>query len=173
MTLLGVLLAVIVVLAVVAGLVLLATANRLDRLHVRVDAGWAALNTALLARAAVARGIASAARPGQYASELHEATERAESAPREDREAAENVLTVLLADVDRDLLPSALAAQLADTEHRLVIARRVHNDAVRDTLTLRGRRRVRYLRLAGTASRPGYFEIAALVPRLPRDPSAP
>jgi 8-oxo-dGTP pyrophosphatase MutT (NUDIX family) len=40
-----------------------------------------------------------------------------------------------------------------------MLARRVHNDAVRDTLTLRSRRLVRWLRLAGTAPHPAYFEI--------------
>jgi 8-oxo-dGTP pyrophosphatase MutT (NUDIX family) len=56
-----------------------------------------------------------------------------------------------------------------------VLARRVHNDAVRDTLALRRKRSVRWLRLAGRAPLPSYFEIAepvapesgeqALVPR--------
>ena len=36
----------------------------------------------------------------------------------------------------------------------------VRNDAVRDTLGLRSRRLVRWLRLAGTAPMPTYFEIA-------------
>jgi hypothetical protein len=47
----------------------------------------------------------------------------------------------------------------------VVIARRVYNDAVRDTLALRSRRMVRWLRLAGTAAAPRYFEIAE--PALP------
>ena len=65
-----------------------------------------------------------------------------------------------LAGIDRTPLPPGLAAELADAEQSVVIARRVHNDAVRDTLALRRRRRVRYFRLAGTARRPEYFEIA-------------
>ena len=40
-----------------------------------------------------------------------------------------------------------------------MLARRVHNDAVRDTLALRSRRLVRWFRLAGTAPAPEYFEI--------------
>ena len=40
------------------------------------------------------------------------------------------------------------------------LARRFHNDAVRDTLALRERRPVRLLRLGGTAPLPTYFEIA-------------
>ena len=47
-----------------------------------------------------------------------------------------------------------------DAEQRVVIARRVHSDAVRDTLVQRRRRLVRWLKLAGTAPRPEYFEIA-------------
>ena len=60
----------------------------------------------------------------------------------------------------RTALPAEIATELADAEHRLVLARRVHNDAVRDTLALRRRRSVRWLRLAGTAPLPSYFEIA-------------
>ena len=75
-------------------------------------------------------------------------------------EVAENTLTRRLAGVDRDTLPAGLAAELADVEQSVLIARRVHNDAVRDTLDLRSRRLVRWLRLAGTAPAPAYFEIA-------------
>ncbi|SLJ81952.1 hydrolase, nudix family protein [Mycobacteroides abscessus subsp. abscessus] len=42
----------------------------------------------------------------------------------------------------------------------MLIARRFHNDAVRDTLALRTRRPVRWLHLGGTAPLPTYFEIA-------------
>lgn len=75
-------------------------------------------------------------------------------------EVVENTLTRRLAGVDRDALPAGLAAELADVEQSVLIARRVHNDAVRDTLDLRSRRLVRWLRLAGTAPAPAYFEIA-------------
>ncbi|UMP07206.1 NUDIX hydrolase [Amycolatopsis sp. EV170708-02-1] len=141
---------------VLGGLFLLATANRLDRLHVRTDAGWAALDAALARRAVVAR--AAAAILGDE--ELRALGERAERAPRPDREAEESELTLRLARVDRAALPSPLAEELTDAEHRVVIARRVHNDAVRDTLHLRRRRKVRYFGLAGTAPLPEYFEIA-------------
>ena len=40
------------------------------------------------------------------------------------------------------------------------LARRFHNDAVRDTLALRERRPVRWLKLGGRAPLPTYFEIA-------------
>ncbi|WP_020672582.1 hypothetical protein [Amycolatopsis nigrescens] len=151
--------ALVAVLVVLIGLWLLATANRLDRLHVRTDAGWAALDAALARRAVVARAVAASA-PHGGAGRLTGAAEAAEAAPRSEREAEENELTRLLAEVDRDALPERLARELNDAEHRVVIARRVHNDAVRDTLSLRRRRRARYFKLAGTAPQPEYFEIA-------------
>jgi 8-oxo-dGTP pyrophosphatase MutT (NUDIX family) len=140
--------------------------SRLDRLHIRTDAAWAALDAALARRALLAR----LAGP-----KLQGATEAAEKTPRADREAAENEVSRLLGELDRTTLPAEIATELADAEHRLVLARRVHNDAVRDTLALRRKRSVRWLRLAGTAPLPTYFEIAepvapesgeqALVPR--------
>ena len=52
-----------------------------------------------------------------------------------------------------------LVAELADAEARVLLARRFHNDAVRDTLALRERTLVRWLHLGGTAAMPTYFEI--------------
>jgi hypothetical protein len=77
-----------------------------------------------------------------------------------DPEAAANALGRVLAGLDRAALPGDVREALADAEQLLVLARRVHNDAVRDTLGLRSRRLVRWLRLAGTAPKPAYFEIA-------------
>ena len=54
--------------------------------------------------------------------------------------------------VDPAALPAGLIAELADAEARLMLARRFHNDAVRDTLALAERRPVRALRLGGTAT---------------------
>nr|WP_042197201.1 NUDIX domain-containing protein [Kibdelosporangium sp. MJ126-NF4]CEL22807.1 FIG019327: membrane domain / Dihydroneopterin triphosphate pyrophosphohydolase, putative, Actinobacterial type, NudB-like [Kibdelosporangium sp. MJ126-NF4]CTQ89948.1 FIG019327: membrane domain / Dihydroneopterin triphosphate pyrophosphohydolase, putative, Actinobacterial type, NudB-like [Kibdelosporangium sp. MJ126-NF4] len=136
---------------------LMATANRLDRLHIRTDAAWAALEAALARRAVVARTVAATgAAPGA----LREIADHAEHAARPDREAAENELSRGLAAVERARLPLALVAELVDAEQRVVIARRVHNDAVRDTLAQRRRRTARWLKLAGTAPQPQYFEIA-------------
>jgi 8-oxo-dGTP pyrophosphatase MutT (NUDIX family) len=158
------LLAVVLVVAVVLGLWLAATANRLDRLHVRTDAAWAALDAALARRAVVGRAVAAAMRletvtDDVAADKLRAVAERAERTDRSEREEAENALSLQLAGVDRGKLPLALTAELLDAEQRVIIARRVHNDAVRDTLTQRGRRPVRWLKLAGTAPRPEYFEI--------------
>ncbi|SEP52460.1 NUDIX hydrolase [Amycolatopsis saalfeldensis] len=158
MSVLAWLLPVVAAIVLLGGLFLVATANRLDRLHVRTDAGWAALDAALARRAVVAR--AAAALLDGDGTGLHAAAERAEGAARADREAEENELTLVLARVDRSRLPAVLAEELTDAEHRVVIARRVHNDAVRDTLALRRRRKVRYFKLAGTAPLPEYFEFA-------------
>lgn len=131
-------------------------ANRLDRLHVRTDAAKAALFAALERRAVVAR--AAAVLLDDQA--LLATAARAETAAASEREAAENDLGKLLGDLPVERLPGPLRAELTDAEQRVMLARRVHNDAVRDTLALRSRRLVRWLRLAGTAPVPGYFEIA-------------
>jgi 8-oxo-dGTP pyrophosphatase MutT (NUDIX family) len=145
-------LVVVLALVVLIGPWLLAIANRLDRLHVRTDAAWAALDAALARRAVVTRVLLN--------QELSLVADRAERAPRVEREAAENDLSRALGEIDRSAIPPALAAELADAEQRVVLARRVHNDAVRDTLVQRRRRVVRWLKLSGTAPQPAYFEIA-------------
>ena len=137
------------------------TANRLDRLHVRCDLSWQALDAALARRAVVARAVAvdayGDAPEGRQLARLAAAAERA---PRSGREAAENELSMALELVEPASIPPALVAELADAEARVLLARRFHNDAVRDTLALRDRRWVRLLRLGGRAQQPGYFEIA-------------
>ncbi|WP_135453934.1 NUDIX domain-containing protein [Mycobacterium sp. DL99] len=152
-------LAVLVVLLLVGGWAY-QTANRLDRLHVRYDLSWQALDGALARRAVVARAVAVDAYAGAPAGKrLAALADAAERAPRAAREAAENDLSAALAAVDPAGLPVALVAELADAEARVLLARRFHNDAVRDTLALRERRAVRVLRLGGTAALPTYFEI--------------
>lgn len=151
---------VVLAVAVLVGPWLVGIARRLDRLHIRTDAGWAALDAALARRAVVARAIAAAGCLNQAeADTLRRFADRAERLPRGDREAGENELTAVLRAVDRERLPPRLADELVDAEQRVVIARRVHNDAVRDTLALRRRWVVRWGKLAGTAPHPEYFEI--------------
>ena len=147
------------------------TANRLDRLHVRYDLSWQALDAALARRAVVARAVAANAFGGPADAEARQLVARAdaaEAAPRRAREACENELSAALALVDPAAGPAGLIAELADAEARVVLARRFHNDAVRDTLALRERRLVRWFRLAGTAALPTYFEIAEQVQALRR-----
>ncbi|OBG57333.1 MULTISPECIES: NUDIX hydrolase [unclassified Mycobacterium] len=160
MTWLAVAVAVLVGLLAVLGAWAYQTANRLDRLHVRYDLSWQALDGALARRAVVARAVAIDAYGG--ASEgrrLAALADAAEAAPRQERESRENELSAALAIVDPASLPAGLIAESADAEARVLLARRFHNDAVRDTLALRERFLVRTLRLGGTAALPSYFEI--------------
>ncbi|MGA8331303.1 MAG: NUDIX domain-containing protein [Mycobacterium sp.] len=139
------------------------TANRLDRLHVRYDLSWQALDSALGRRAVVARAVATSALGGATNAEAERLVglaDEAERAPRRAREACENALSAALATVDPGSVPAGLIAELGDAETRVLLARRFHNDAVRDTFALRDRRLVRLFRLAGTAAQPSYFEIA-------------
>jgi len=149
-------------------------ATRLDRLHVRTDAAWAALDAALGSRARAVMGVegsaalrcaANAALLAGLDPALPTAGRRAHRAGVAVREDVENELGRVLSVLDRRGLESGCADRLADAEQRAVIARRVYNDAVRDTLALRSHRTVRWLRLAGTAPLPRYFEIAE--PMLP------
>jgi 8-oxo-dGTP pyrophosphatase MutT (NUDIX family) len=166
----------ILVLALVTALITAAggwaysTANRLDRLHVRGDQARHALEAALARRAVVARtvamsivGPAAAEAESEQAKRLTALADRAERADWGDRETAENQLAAALSAIGIGLLPPQLVAELADAEARVLIARRFHNDAVRDTLALRTRRPVRLLHLGGTAPLPTYFEIAERV----------
>jgi 8-oxo-dGTP pyrophosphatase MutT (NUDIX family) len=160
----------VIALAVLLSLVLLGfafwgyrTANRLDRLHVRYDLSWQALDAALARRAVVARAVAANAFGGGSAADAQQLValaDAAERAPRQAREAAENKLSAALAMVDPRSVPAGLIAELGDAETRVLLARRFHNDAVRDTLALRERSLIRLFRLAGTAALPTYFEIA-------------
>jgi 8-oxo-dGTP pyrophosphatase MutT (NUDIX family) len=153
-------LAVLVAVIVLVGAWAFQTANRLDRLHVRYDLSWQALDGVLARRAVVARAVAvDAYGGGPEGRRLAALADAAERAPRSSREAAENELSAALALVDPASLPVALVAELADAEARVLLARRFHNDAVRDTLALRERPTVRMLRLGGTAPLPTYFEI--------------
>ncbi len=166
----------VLVLALVAAVILAvglwaySTANRLDRLHVRSDHSWQALEGALARRAVVARAVAMAiAGPvsdpaaAEHARRLAALADRAERADRAHRETVENQLSVALSAVDIAALRPQLVAELADAEARVLIARRFHNDAVRDTLALRTQRPVRVLHLGGTAPLPTYFEITERV----------
>ena len=167
----------VVALLLVAAITVLcvARARRLDRLHRRTDAARAGLADALDRRSTAAVAVADALTGA--ATELRTAAHGSLDACRtalrragvghDPCEVAENTLTRRLAGVDRTSLPAALAAELADAEQSVLIARRVHNDAVRDTLDLRSRRLVRWLRLAGTAPAPAYFEIADPLPWSP------
>jgi 8-oxo-dGTP pyrophosphatase MutT (NUDIX family) len=158
--LLIVLLCVLIAILAAIGYWALQTAQRLDRLNVRYDLSWQALDAALARRAVVARAVAiDAYGRGAAGRRLAALAAAAERAPRDARENAENELSAALATVDAASLPAGLIAELADAEARVLLGRRFHNDAVRDTLALGARPMVRALRLGGTSALPGYFEI--------------
>ncbi|MGB6244686.1 MAG: NUDIX hydrolase, partial [Gordonia sp. (in: high G+C Gram-positive bacteria)] len=95
--------------------------------------------------------------------ELAAAANAAEAAPRDQREAAENRLSVALASCSDGDRAAGLVAELADAQTRVTMARRFYNDAVRDARALGGRRMVRWLRLGGHSRLPQYFEITERV----------
>ncbi|WP_212753808.1 hypothetical protein [Nakamurella aerolata] len=155
---------VVVVLLLAAALRLWLTANRLDRLHVRTEAAWAALDGAMARRIVATRAIAAAGGlEPERAAVLRGLARQADTANRDFRADAENDLTRALAvlppTVDEELL-----AELFDAQERLSLARRFYNDAVRDTRALRDKRFTKLFRLAGSAALPDYFEISELRP---------
>jgi hypothetical protein len=151
---------VVVAVAVVAAYVTW-VAGRIDRLHARVAAAQSALDAQLVRRAAVAAQLAGARRDqlGERAGAIRRAAEASLAAEPDQREAAENDLTRALR---RLPLPAGdpLVTELVVASRRLGVARQVHNDAVRDTLTLRRRRLPRALRLGARRPLPAYFDIA-------------
>lgn len=168
-----------IVLGVVAVLLVMGwayhTANRLDRLNVRVDLARQALESSLDRRAVVVRAVAAEMIAGDggagyrksvddddvaaQARELALLADRAERAAPSAREDAENAVSAALARTDPNRRSAALVVELADAETRVMMARRFYNDAVRDTRALAQRRPVRWLRLGGHATPPEYFEI--------------
>ncbi len=150
----------LVALLLVAALRLWITANRLDRLHVRTEAAWTALEGALSRRVVAARAVAAAGGfPPAQAAELRRVADVADRADRVHRADAENDLSRALAVLPAPGEPH-LAAELADANERVLLARRFYNDAVRDTRALRAVWFTRVFRLAGRAALPEYFEIA-------------
>ena len=160
---------VVVVLVLVAAAWAYKTANRLDRLNVRVDLARRSLESALERRSVVARAIAAWMetstddRDRTAAAKLTAVADRAERATPEQREDAENDVSAALARTDNGARPASLSIELADAETRVMMARRFYNDAVRDTRALATRRPVRWLKLGGTAAPPAYFEISERV----------
>ena len=143
------------------------TAQRLNRLHIRLDRARDQLEAALNRRA----GVIAALHP-----ELGSAAETAESieltydhfAQRREAESA------LMAEVEKATQARSTARTeqrtgnqpkeidhgavlLADAAVRVNLAMRFYNQAVQDTRLLRGRPLVRALRLSGNAPTPVYF----------------
>ena len=139
------------------------TAGRLDRLHARVDASWAALDAALVRRAAAARAVAGRLEDPRARAALTAAASAALEATEPDRERVENdlsrALKASLPLVLHDPSGDAATAELQTAATRVGLARSFHNAAVKDTRAVRLRRLPRALRLAGRRALPEYFEI--------------
>lgn len=159
----------LIVIVVIVALLLAAfrlwlTAVRLDRLHVRTEAAWAALDGALYRRSAVSKTIAAAhVLPPEQAAVIRGLATAAETAGRARRAQAEDALmaglSALPADLDADL-----DAELTDAQERLVLANRFYNDAVRDTRALREVWFTRLFRLAGSAALPDHLNLTEYHP---------
>jgi hypothetical protein len=150
------------VVLVLLGLWLSWTANRLDRMHHRIDVSRASLDTQLLRRSGAALELAtSGALDPARSLLLVDVAHEARAAPRQEFEGAESDLSEALRAVFADAAEvyalreapdtAALLAELAGACRKVELARRFHNDVVVSARVLRSRRRVRWLRLAGRA----------------------
>ena len=165
----------VVVLLVLGVLLLVAylMANRLDRLHIRADLARTALFGVLGRRHVVAAAVARelAATDPDVAADLDRQLESARDyepqellvsdsrSARPRAEHAENAIGIALSRADPGALPASVAGELEDVVDRLEMARRFHNDAVRDTRAVRELWVVRTFRLAGRAPMPDYVEL--------------
>jgi hypothetical protein len=102
------------------------------------------------------------------AAELYAAARLALDAAPDEREVAENDLTRQLQSHRLTGTDPATRTLIA-TSRRVVLARQVHTDLVRDALTARARPLVRVLRMARRYPRPSYFDIVE--PNLPELPA--
>jgi hypothetical protein len=133
---------------------LLWTAHRVERVHLRARSAEKSLDAHLMRRAAAAAVVAEHLENV----ELYAAARMALDADPDEREPAENDLTRQLRAVALD--PADPATQtLAATSRRVVLARQVHTDTVRDAHTARRRVLVRVTRMARHYPRPQYFDI--------------
>jgi len=157
------------VLLVLLALWLSWTANRLDRMHHRIDVGRETLRVQLLRRSGVVLELAAgdALDPASRLI-LLDAAHRARTAGADDREAAESRLSEALRAVldlsHGEAGPGPVAALREDPEHgplieelasacaKVELARRFLNGDVVSARGLRSRRRVRWLHLAGRAA---------------------
>lgn len=125
------------------------TAQRLNRLHIRLDRSRDALQATLDRRCAVVAALYPELR--HLASETEQV--RLGATDLRSRLAQEEVLTAALRErVGAAGLPTALQ----DANTRVELALRFYDDAVEDTRALRLRPMVRAFRLSGTAPLPQY-----------------
>jgi hypothetical protein len=155
----------VLVLLAGVGLWLSWTANRLDRMHHRIDVARETLRAQLLRRSGVTLEVAvTEALDPSSRLVLLDAAHRARNAGPEDFETAESRLSEALRavlddpqavralrDPVADLARASLVDELAQASPKVELARRFHNDVVVSARSLRSRRRVRWLHLAGRA----------------------
>jgi hypothetical protein len=178
-------LAILLLLALLAWL-LSFSASRLDRLHHRVEGARNALDAQLVRRAEAAVELATsgavdpasgllladaasrALEAGEHAEHEPTATPAGQPVDQLARERAESDLSqalratldeALVAELGRDPVLEPLVERLAATCHRTRLARRFLNGAITDATRVRGKRIVRWARLAGRASAPQTFEM--------------
>jgi hypothetical protein len=156
----------VVVAVVLLSAYLVWTSHRVERVHVRARSAERALDAHLMRRAAAAAVVAE----DRGDAELYAVARAALDAGPDERESAENDLTRHLQARPVDTADAAGRALVA-TSRRVVLARQVHTDLVRDALTCRDRLLVRVLGMARGYPRPQYFDIVE--PVMPEPLPAP
>lgn len=157
------------------GLWLTWTAQRLDRMHHRIDVARASLEAQLLRRSGTALELATSGTLDPARSLLLvDAAHEARAAASEDFESAESDLSETLRAVldDADELRSMredpalgpLLDELAADCRKVELARRIHNDVVVSARSLRSRHGVRWLRLSGRAPALGTVDLDDVPP---------
>jgi hypothetical protein len=180
--------------AIVAVIALLATyltwtAERIDRLNLRVERADASLDAQLVRRSAAAEAFAAAPAVAPLLPERQLVDLRAVAAEARaseahagagDRWATENALTVRVLEAVLALRHAGGAAATADVvadlaaaSRRVDLARSFYNQAVRDAREHRGRLAPRLLRLAGRAALPPFVDMDdTTLPEVAEQPSS-
>ena len=151
----------VIIVALIIGWRITWLATRVDRANVRAERTWAALDAALVRRAQRALELVLTTGSDPATALLVSDAAKAALEPnlsRHDREHAESYLSHVL-DAVGSMLPGSSSRMEAECA-RASICRRLHNDAVATALSLRRRRTVRILKLAGRAIEPRPFEMA-------------
>jgi hypothetical protein len=158
----------VIIVALIIGWRVTWLATRVDRANVRAERTWAALDAALVRRAqrALELVLMSGTDPATASTDPATALLVSDAAnaalepnlSRHDRERAESYLSHVLDAVD-SMHPGSSSRLEAECA-RASLCRRLHNDAVATALSLRRRRTVRILKLAGRAIEPRPFEMA-------------
>lgn len=133
------------------------TAQRLDRLHTRLDRSREALQAALDRRAAVVAAVVPQLR--ERARAIEEV--RLDARDVDNRLELERTFAADLVALTEDQAPE-VRRELQDAQTRVFLALRFYNEAVSDTRDLRLRPLVRVLRLGGTAALPEYAALEEL-----------